>query len=199
MPFSLRSALKFGLIFLGMQVAGTLAQASLDTRAAVLRDASKKLWSKALPGSHIATLQVLRPEYSAQMFQLVLLPLDLQGPRDRSGDRRTQCIGQEPRARRERARRVEAQERPTSALQGDRDEEDGAAGQSLYRVGLAEELHRDEALQHGSCDRAVLSNAFLVSADENANTVSVLLGNGGGTYLPAMTFGGVGPSPSGVA
>ena len=78
-PFDLGQLVQYKPAFLAGWPAGSydvsLAQASLDTRAAIVRDASKKLWSKALPGSHIATLQVLRPEYSGQTFQLVLLPL----------------------------------------------------------------------------------------------------------------------------
>jgi len=78
-PFDLGQLVMYQPAFLAGWPAGSydisLAQASLDTRAAIVRDASKKLWAKALPGSHIATLQVLRPEYSAQAFQLVLLPV----------------------------------------------------------------------------------------------------------------------------
>ena len=78
-PFDLKGLVRFQPEFLAGWPAGSydvpLAQASLDTRTAVVRDASKQLWSKALPGAHIATLQVLRPEYSSQTFQLVLLPV----------------------------------------------------------------------------------------------------------------------------
>lgn len=78
-PFDLAQLMHYRPEFLAGWPAGTydvsLAQASLDTRAAVVRDASKKLWTKALPGHHIATLQVLRSEYSGQTFQLVLLPV----------------------------------------------------------------------------------------------------------------------------
>lgn len=78
-PFDLGQLVRYQPAFLAGWPAGTydvpLAQASLDTRAAVVRDASQKLWTKAMPGHHIATLQVLRPEYSGQTFQLVLLPV----------------------------------------------------------------------------------------------------------------------------
>ena len=78
-PFDLSGLVRFRPEFLAGWPAGSydvpLSQASLDMRAGVVRDASKKLWSKAIPGAHIATLQVLRPEYSSQTFQLVLLPV----------------------------------------------------------------------------------------------------------------------------
>ena len=78
-PFDLAQLVNYQPEFLAGWPAGTydvsLAQASLDARAAIVQDASKKLWSKALPGHHIATLQVLRPEHSGQTFQLVLLPV----------------------------------------------------------------------------------------------------------------------------
>ncbi len=78
-PFELGRLLRYKPEFLAGWPAGSydlsLAQAALDTRAAVVRDASKKLWTKAIPDHHIATLQVLRPEYSGQTFQLLLLPV----------------------------------------------------------------------------------------------------------------------------
>ena len=78
-PFDLSKLVRYKPEFLAGWPAGAydvpLSQASLDTRAGIVRDASKKLWTKALPDQHIATLQVLRPEYSGQTFQLVLLPV----------------------------------------------------------------------------------------------------------------------------
>ncbi len=78
-PFDLSQLKQYKPEFLAGWPAGSydvsLAQASLDTRAAVVRDASRKLWTKAMPGRHIAQLQVLRPEYSGQTFQLTLLPV----------------------------------------------------------------------------------------------------------------------------
>jgi DNA-directed RNA polymerase subunit RPC12/RpoP len=78
-PFDLTGLVRYQPEFLAGWPAGSydvpLAQASLDTRAAVVSDASKKVWSKAIPGASIATLQVLRPEYKGQTFQLVLLPV----------------------------------------------------------------------------------------------------------------------------
>jgi DNA-directed RNA polymerase subunit RPC12/RpoP len=78
-PFDLSGLVRYQPEFLAGWPAGSydvpLAQASLDTRAAIVRDASKKLWSKAVPGAHIATLQVLRTEFSGQTFQLALLPV----------------------------------------------------------------------------------------------------------------------------
>ena len=53
----------------------SLAQASLDMRAAVVADASKKLWKQAAPGKAVAELQLVRPEYSGQTYQLLLLPV----------------------------------------------------------------------------------------------------------------------------
>jgi DNA-directed RNA polymerase subunit RPC12/RpoP len=78
-PFDLAQLVRYKPEFLAGWPAGSydvsVAQASLDMRAAIVRDASKKLWTKAIPGHHIATLQVLRPEYSGQTFQLLLLPV----------------------------------------------------------------------------------------------------------------------------
>jgi hypothetical protein len=78
-PFDLSQLMEYKPEYLAGWPAGSydvsLAQASLDMRAAVVRDGSKKLWSKAMPGRHIAQLQVLRPEYSGQTFQLALLPV----------------------------------------------------------------------------------------------------------------------------
>ncbi len=78
-PFDLSQLVRFKPEFLAGWPAGSydvpLSQASLDTRAAIVRDASKKLWTKAASGQHVATLQVLRPEYSGQTFQLALLPV----------------------------------------------------------------------------------------------------------------------------
>jgi DNA-directed RNA polymerase subunit RPC12/RpoP len=78
-PFDLGQLVRYEPEFLAGWPAGSydvpLSQASLDMRAAIVRDASKKLWTKAMPGHHIATLQVLRPEYSGQTFQLALLPV----------------------------------------------------------------------------------------------------------------------------
>ncbi len=78
-PFDLSQLMQYKPEFLAGWPAGSydvsLAQASLDARAAIMGDASKKLWTKAMPGRHIAQLQVLHPEYSGQTFQLTLLPV----------------------------------------------------------------------------------------------------------------------------
>jgi DNA-directed RNA polymerase subunit RPC12/RpoP len=78
-PFDLSQLVRYRPEFLAGWPAGSydvsVSQASLDTRAAIVRDASKRLWTKAIPDQRIATLQVLRPEYSGQTFQLVLLPV----------------------------------------------------------------------------------------------------------------------------
>ncbi len=53
----------------------SLTQATQDVHAAVVADATKKLIKEAVPGQRVAQIQVVRPEYSGQTFQLLLLPL----------------------------------------------------------------------------------------------------------------------------
>ena len=78
-PFDLEKLLRYQPGFLAGWPAGTydisLAQASLDARAAIVQDATKKLWTKALPGKAISKMNLTRPEYSGQTFQLLLLPV----------------------------------------------------------------------------------------------------------------------------
>jgi predicted RNA-binding Zn-ribbon protein involved in translation (DUF1610 family) len=77
--FDLAKLVRYKPEFLAGWPAGTydvsLAEASLDMRAAVVADASKKLYKQAMPGQAVSQIQVVRPEYSGQTFQLLLLPV----------------------------------------------------------------------------------------------------------------------------
>ncbi|MEO6623337.1 MAG: hypothetical protein ABIN37_00670 [Burkholderiaceae bacterium] len=77
--FDMAKLVRYKPEFLAGWPAGTydvsLAQASLDMRAAVVADASKKLYKQAVPGKAVAQIQLVRPEYSGQTFQLLLLPV----------------------------------------------------------------------------------------------------------------------------
>jgi DNA-directed RNA polymerase subunit RPC12/RpoP len=53
----------------------SLTQATDDMRAGVVADASKKLDKQAVPGQRVAQIQLVRPEFSGQTFQLLLLPI----------------------------------------------------------------------------------------------------------------------------
>jgi transcription elongation factor Elf1 len=78
-PFDLEHLVRYQPDFLAGWPAGTydisLAQASLDARAAIVQDVTKKLWTKAVPGRAVSDLHIVRPEFSGQTFQLVLLPV----------------------------------------------------------------------------------------------------------------------------
>jgi DNA-directed RNA polymerase subunit RPC12/RpoP len=77
--FDLAKLVRYKPEFLAGWPAGTynvsLTQATLDMRAAVVADVTKKLYKQAMPGRSVAQVQMVRPEYSGQTFQLLLLPI----------------------------------------------------------------------------------------------------------------------------
>jgi len=65
--------------FLAGWPAGTynvsLTQATDDVHAGVVADAAKKLRKQGVPDQKVTQIQLTRPEYSGQTFQLLLLPI----------------------------------------------------------------------------------------------------------------------------
>jgi hypothetical protein len=77
--FDMAKLVRYKREFLAGWPAGTynvsLAQATQDMRAGVVADAKKKLYKQAMSDQRVAQVQLVRPEYSGQTFQLLLLPI----------------------------------------------------------------------------------------------------------------------------
>jgi DNA-directed RNA polymerase subunit RPC12/RpoP len=78
-PFDLKQLVVYKPEYLAGWPAGTydisLAQASLDARAAMIKAATSKLWKKVLPGRVVTDLQITGTDFTGQTYQLVLLPI----------------------------------------------------------------------------------------------------------------------------
>jgi hypothetical protein len=78
-PFDMQLVREYQPAFLAGWTAGSydvsLAQASLEGREAMLKDAAKQLQFKAAPGHDISELSVTSSEFTGMTFQLVLLPV----------------------------------------------------------------------------------------------------------------------------
>ena len=78
-PFDFQQLVEYQPAFLAGWPAGSydvsLAQASLEGREAMLKDAAKQLQFKAAPGDDISELSVTSSDFTGMTFQLVLLPL----------------------------------------------------------------------------------------------------------------------------
>jgi hypothetical protein len=78
-PFEMKQLVVYKPEYLAGWPAGTydvsLAQASLDARAAMIEAATGRLWKKALPGRLVTDLKVTGTDFTGQTYQLVLLPV----------------------------------------------------------------------------------------------------------------------------
>lgn len=78
-PFDLKALVAYQPEYLAGWPAGaydlSLAQASLDARAAMLEAAADKLGQKLLPGRLVSAPQITGSDFTGQTYQLVLLPL----------------------------------------------------------------------------------------------------------------------------
>jgi ribosomal protein S27AE len=78
-PFDLAQAVEYQPAFVAGWPAGSydvsLAQASLEARESMIKDAARQLRFKAAPGHDVAELSVTSSDFTGMTFQLVLLPL----------------------------------------------------------------------------------------------------------------------------
>ncbi len=78
-PFEMEKVLEYDPAFLAGWPAGSydvsLAQASLEGRESMLKEAGRQLQFKAAPGQDVTDLTVTSSDFTGQTFQLVLLPL----------------------------------------------------------------------------------------------------------------------------
>jgi hypothetical protein len=78
-PFEMKQLVVHKPEYLAGWPAGTydvsLAQASLNVRAAMVEAATRRLWQKALPGRLVTDLEVTGTDFTGQTYQLVLLPV----------------------------------------------------------------------------------------------------------------------------
>jgi DNA-directed RNA polymerase subunit RPC12/RpoP len=78
-PFDWKQLVVYKPEYLARWPAGTydvsLAQASLDARAAMIKAVTGKLWKKVLPGRAVTDLQITGSDFTGQTYQLVLLPV----------------------------------------------------------------------------------------------------------------------------
>ncbi len=78
-PFEMDKVLEYQPAFLAGWPAGSydvsLAQASLEGRASMHKEAGRQLQFKAAPGQDVTDLSVTSSDFTGQTFQLVLLPL----------------------------------------------------------------------------------------------------------------------------
>jgi hypothetical protein len=78
-PFDLEQSVLYKPEYLAGWPAGaydiSLAQASLDARAALVEVTTARLWKRALPGRLVTNLQVTGSDFTGQTYQLVLLPV----------------------------------------------------------------------------------------------------------------------------
>jgi hypothetical protein len=97
-PFDFQQLLEYQPAFLAGWPAGSydvsLAQASLEGREAMLKDAARQLQFKAAPGHDIAELSVTSSDFTGMTFQLVLLPLWVGGYQYRQKQYRVLVNGQ---------------------------------------------------------------------------------------------------------
>ncbi len=78
-PFDFEQAVVYKPEYLAGWPAGaydiSLAQASLDGRAAMIEALTARLWKRALPGRVVTNLQVTGSDFTGQTYQLALLPV----------------------------------------------------------------------------------------------------------------------------
>jgi len=78
-PFDFEQAVVYKPEYLAGWPAGaydiSLAQASLDGRAAMIETLTARLWKRALPGRMVTNLQITGSDFTGQTYQLALLPV----------------------------------------------------------------------------------------------------------------------------